>query len=282
MSDNSKFNWKISAHTLPISYIILICLGYTEKSLFYEEFGINIAPYLSFEEYLFIFLPIGSALVMVFFLFSTYIAGIIGANFALFENSKGILNRYKQVEKIESGNPNLNIKKPKKIKSILAYILIAILILSPILILLYFGFNRLILGNTDYEVTKLTTIASFIWGLVMLVLIFSRLPKKEDYKSSLLLYAFLMAFFIPISIICKIHQANYILSGNSNLNVTFKQGEHKIFTNDSIKFIGQTKEYLFMRNLNTDGNIIYRKEDIDEITFTKKTFANNGSRGTTP
>ena len=269
MKNKDQIKWKLPAQTLPIAYIILICIGYTEKSLFYDKFGINIAPYLNFEEYLFIFLPIGSALVSVFILLTVYLSGIIGANFALFEKSNGIVKRAKVDSEDKIENNKSNKKKANKIRLILAYILLVFIILTPIASLLYFGINKLVLGNDGYSINKNILIVSLLWGLTMLILIFSRIPKKESNQSNFLLYAFLMSITIPIFINSKILYANNILEGKSSLNVSFKQNEEKVSTNDSIMFIGETKEYLFMRNINSGSNIIYRKDDIKKIEISK-------------
>ncbi|XRE44843.1 hypothetical protein ACIVBQ_003047 [Tenacibaculum discolor] len=267
--NENQVKWKLPAQILPISYIILICIGYTEKSLFYDKFGIDIAPYLNFEEYLFIFLPIGSALIGVVILLTVYLSGIIGVNFALSEKPNGFFNRLIINPEYKIENHYSDHKKTNKIRLILIYILMGFVILIPIAILLYFGINKLVLENNAYKINKNILIASLLWSLIMLILIFSRIPKKENTKSIFLIYAFFMSLIVPIFINSKILHANNILQGKSSLNVSFMLNKKKISTNDSIMFIGQTKEYLFMRNINSGNNIIYRKEEISKMEISK-------------
>ncbi|WP_452600798.1 hypothetical protein [Pontimicrobium sp. MEBiC06410] len=265
MSDKeNKTKWKLSSHALPLAYIVLICIGYTEKSIFYSKFDIEIAPYLNFEEYLFIFLPIGSILIVIFFIFSIYMSGLFGASYALFGGVKNILEN-SEIPKNKCREIYFY-KKTKKIRRVLATILITILFIAPLSLIFIFAITK-----TFYM--REFTVIIFIWGLIMLLLSIYLSFKKESPVSLLLIYAFAMSFLIPILWNQKTKKADKILSGKPDIKVSFINDNKLIKTNDTLVFIGQTKGYLFLRDLKSNGNSIYKKDNISNV----KIIANIGA-----
>ena len=63
MSKNKKSTLSLLKESIPIVYIILVCFGYFNKSLFFNKFGVDILYYLTVQELVFSFIPVGSVIV---------------------------------------------------------------------------------------------------------------------------------------------------------------------------------------------------------------------------
>ena len=119
----------------PIVYIILICLGYINKSLFFSQFDINIINYLSIQDLVFVFIPLGSMIIGVLVIFLMTIISIW-----VFSKKSKLEIDYKQSE-IELTN-----LKSKKFYKGLNYLLTTYLYVLPFgLLFNYFFFIYMVL-----------------------------------------------------------------------------------------------------------------------------------------
>lgn len=259
----NKFNKiKLPTQLIPLGYIALVCLGYFVKSIYYEKFDIEIENYLNFQEYLFIFLPIGSGIIVAAIAITAFFGG-------LYVVTSDFIRKYRAEEKLRRTEAPLTPKdwKTKKrvyrfltgAKIIFQGVLIFSLFFGPIILLLYYGFTKNISGRVG-------VLASLIWGvLIISFYFFGNLSReKEPWNNIILLYAFLISM-CPMFIYLKMDRADLILSGNANKSVKFLLDDTKISTNDTLIYIGQTKDFLFLRNIKTKSNHIYNKTEIKEL-----------------
>lgn len=256
--ENKLIKFKIPPQFIPIAYIILICVGYTEKAFFYDKFGIEIALYLNFEEYLFIFLSVGSFFFTFLLILSTYISGVIASYFVLLKNLK-----IKQSKEKKQKNSLIQFpEKLKNFKKISGYILFLFLSVFPVILFFYSSLFKDI--NVYYSL-----IIIFTWGLFMSFIYLYEIIVNDSFRNLFSLYAFIMSIIIPTFWIVKSQNAEKILTGKSEIKVSFNTKNKSISTNDTLAFIGQTKEYLFLRDLNDNGNLIYLKSNISGFKITK-------------
>ncbi|RRQ48820.1 hypothetical protein DZC72_14225 [Maribacter algicola] len=262
----NKFNnIQFPTHLIPVGYIALVCLGYFVKSIYYQKFDIEIENYLNFQEYLFIFLPIGSGIIVALIAITAFFGGlyVITTDFVDKNPTKEKLRRTKPPSTQNDWKiKNKVLRFLIRAKDIFQGVLIFSLFFGPIILLLYYGITKDISG-------RVVVLTSLIWGFsIMSFYFFGNLRKeKEPWKNLILLYAFLISM-CPMIIDIKMDKADLILSGDANKSVKLLLQETIISTNDSLIYIGQTKDFLFLRDLKANGNHIYNKKDIKELIFT--------------
>jgi len=266
MTKQKKIKWNIPTEAIPIGYILLVCIGYAEKSVFYHNFDIDVAPYLDFEEYLFIFLPITSFFIFFILIISIYFTGIIGSLIVLIKPKKEKNNKKeKKLEVKEEAEINKKLKKTYLLRRIAAIILLTLLFASPFVVYLLQPW----LLNPTIQWYKTYLI---IWSITLFILFLYRTIKIQNDSDRARLYL-LYAVIAPLILVFiwnyKTNKAKLILDGESKTKISFIKKDKKITTNDTIVFIGQTRNYLFLRNLKSNGNLIYKKENIDEIEIIK-------------
>ena len=267
MTVQKKIKWNIPAEAIPIGYILLVCLGYAEKSVFYHNFDIDVAPYLDFEEYLFIFLPITSFFIFFTIIISIYFTGIIGSLIVLIKpkKEKSINTEKKPEIKEEEVRFNKILKKTYLLRRIVAIITLALLFASPFVV--YILKPWLLNPTIQWYKTYL-----IFWSITLFILFLYRTIKIQNDSDRARLYL-IYAVITPLILVFiwnyKTNKAKLILDGESKTKISFIKKDKKITTNDTIVFIGQTRNYLFLRNLKSNGNLIYKKENIDEIEIIK-------------
>lgn len=254
---------------LPLIYILLVCFGYFNKSLYYDKFGIDILHYLSIPELVLMFIPVGSVLVTVFLFLIIIIAPMIvfgPSNEDLeLEAKKDRFNIYEKLDKIK----NSKIKKiSKKIYWIIAIISSIYLNFVPGLLFLYFAVSK----NFENQLfnSKIAIIVMIIWALIFLLKFrFQNSKSKFNPRIQLFVY-FIMAIigFIVYSDM-NLNKANSILNGESEYYVKFKINNQFLETNSKFLFIGQTNDYVFIRKIDSRENYIYNKKDISEFIIKK-------------
>lgn len=185
-------------------------------------------------------------------------------------------NHVKEKLILSKSKPSLQDSKAKnkflrfiiRVKNIIQGVIIFCLFFGPIVLLIYYGITK----NISERVIVL---ASIIWGfLIMSFYVFGNLSReKEPWQNVLLIYAFLVSL-CPMLIDIKKDKADLILSGYPNESVKFSLENVKITTNDTLIYIGQTKDFLFLRDLKANSNHIYNKEDIKKMIITNNPIRN--------
>ncbi|MCG8184297.1 hypothetical protein [Tenacibaculum piscium] len=264
MNEKEKKGFNITTQALTIGYIILICIGYSVKSIFYSQFGIGIEEYLNFEEYLFIYLPIGSMFISIILLFTAFFGGLYGVGYLFF--NKNILfdidNLVKEEKKREEkNNQSRSNNKLHKILLIIKNLIIFLLLIIPLGFAIYFAFNK----NISWREFSLGVI---IWGAIMLLLfIISKFTFRDEKKIVWTFFSFIICFFTVVLCDQQLNKAEQILDGKAIKEVLFIMKNDTISTNKTTLYIGETKEYLFMRDITKNSNIIFKKNKIHKLNL---------------
>ncbi len=262
MSEKEKKGFNITAQALTIGYIILICIGYSVKSIFYSQFGIEIEEYLNFEEYLFIYLPIGSIFITIILLFTSFFGGLYGVGYLFF--NKNILFNIDNIVKEEKEREAKNNKphpntKLQKILLIIKNVIISLLFLIPLGFATYFAFTKNISWRTF-------SLGVMIWGIIMFLLfIISKFTFRDERKTVWTFFSFIISFITVVLCDQQLNKAEKILNGKAIKEVHFAIKNDTISTDKTTLYIGETKEYLFMRDIAKNSNIIYRKNEIHKL-----------------
>ncbi|WP_445749364.1 hypothetical protein [Polaribacter sp.] len=262
MSGKEKKGFNITTQALTISYIILICIGYSVKTIYYSQFGIEIEEYLNFEEYLFIYLPIVTVFITSILIFTVFLGGINGVSYFFF-NKNILFGSENQVEnekiKEEKNNKFHSDSKLQKILLIVKNVIVYLLFLIPIGFFLYYSFTK----NISWQVFY---VGVSIWGAIMfLFFAISILTNKIEKKTMWTLYSFIISYFTVHLCNQQLNKAEKILNGKAIKEVHFVIKNDTISTNNNTLYIGETKEYLFLRDIATNSNIIFKKNDIYKL-----------------
>ena len=264
MSEKEKKGVSITTQALTIGYIILICIGYSVKSIFYSQFGIDIEEYLNFEEYLFIYLPIGSMFITIILLFVAFFGGLYGVGYLFF--NKNILfdidNLVKEEKKREEKNNKLHSNtKFQKILLIIKNVIISLLFIVPLGFALYFAFTK----NISW---RAFTLGVMIWAIIMFLLfIISKFTFRDEKKTVWTFFSFIISFITIVLCDQQLNKAEQILDGKAIKEVHFIIKNDTISSDKTTLYIGETKEYLFMRDIATSSNIIFKKNEIHKLNL---------------
>ncbi len=253
---------KITTQLLTIGYIILVCLGYLEKSSFYDRFDLNVTNYLSFEEYLLFFLPIGSSAII-------FIVGFFGYFIIMFAASDAL-----RVPFLPKNLPEVDERSEKKrvqsvftsrftnhrIWYIFRNIIFTILALVPITLILMFQLGVL----KRFDIAEPLV---FFWSLAIIILALLTTKGRAERVPMILGIGGLIVLFVTIGRENIKDRAERILNGNPQYIAIVEYEDKRLESSESIVYIDQTSNYLFLRDLKDDGNIVISKKDVSKYTI---------------
>ena len=104
MSENKKSTLSFFKESIPIVYIILVCFGYFNKSLYFDKFGVDILYYLTVQELAFSFIPVGSAIFVALLFIIIILAPMVvfeSNEYIDSEMEKDSFNPYQRINKIK-------------------------------------------------------------------------------------------------------------------------------------------------------------------------------------
>ncbi|MBP0903770.1 hypothetical protein ACFSKN_04210 [Mariniflexile gromovii] len=254
---------------LPLIYVLLVCFGYFNKSLYYDKFGIDILHHLNIPELILMFIPVGSALVTAFLFLIIIIAPMVvfgPSNEDLeLEAKKDRFNIYLKLDKIKNSKTK---KISKKLYWVIAIITSTYLNFVPILLFFYFAVFKNF-ENTLY-ISKIAVILMIIWAFIF-VLKFRFQNSKSKFNPRIQIFVYFIMTIIGFIVYSDINlnKADSILNGKSEYYVKFEINNQLIETNSKLLFIGQTNNYVFLRKIDSRENHIYNKKDISEFIIKK-------------
>lgn len=259
------FSIKTVKDYIPLVYIFLICLGYFSNSLYWGKFDIDIIYYMTFIELLFLFIPLGAALAGILLATALIVAP------AVISGGKGIVYDFSKF-KNEDGDSETILREEKRnkqnrfVSGILFFIEIY-LHLVPLVLLLYLVFS------TQFEFyfsSKISMVLILVWMMIFFMK-YSVVNKNKTLNKKRILIVFsvfiIVMFLFTLEI--RLSQAEDILEGKPLYNINFKNGSDHISTTENLIYIGQTNDYIFLRNLNKNENLIYQKSEIRELVLKK-------------
>lgn len=302
--DKNTLNKKSTINYLkytPIVYPILVFLGYINYDFYYRKFDIQIFNYLSINEFLFSFI---SLLYPVIFLIVAILSYNVYDKLIRTVND----NYDKEIDKTVNYTDKLKIRLDKSIYlkkylkakntfksgkyhiSIFNYLLSFLLFLLYILvyfipyIILVIGFlltisplNQIIsLKNSKIPLTNILNtpekilISAFVWYLLYLIYIAIKFRNKE-----LKLYSFrfltISAFFcLMISTLLRYQnlKSENFINKEPSKQICFIYENESIESTKNKRFLGMTSEYLFLRDIETNTNYIYKLSNITNLEIT--------------
>ncbi|MEZ5015924.1 MAG: hypothetical protein R2800_02655 [Flavipsychrobacter sp.] len=269
---------------LPILSVILVFLGYWNLDSYYDHFDIDIYNYVTATELLLSFLPIIKYIIISVSLISVFVVILS----SLIKSKKGK----------KSVKPTANIlftplllrrlyKIRKKRKSSLFTITIntykCLLNLFVIVVPVFLTFLICdVLENeiisilfdkwTKYFFVFLIATTITYYSLIFNDTIFSRINLDlRDYTILFLSLNVILAVIIITSVINTLQSKRVYY--NNNLKTTSILIDNKTITTDSnLVYIGQTQNYIFLRKLKEEVNVIYKMSDIDKLEIEGKTI----------
>jgi len=282
-------DFKIITKNTAIMYSALVFVGYMNLHFFYVLFDIPIYNYISLTEILTLFLPILAEFVLV----AIPVAFILFISVRLErKKSKKSPDDKNNIDSVESnklfefGKIVLEHEGIRRIYLLFVEVLKALTFLFLAVMLMFFLLIPFIIFINYY--TYLfpyrggddITIVYIIWGFPYLLgsLFLGGLIKRFNSKYDLnikfgiaqVYYQFI--FFTILIISIRVYEAESILKSKPFYNVSFRYDGEKVATDSSTVFLGQTHDYIFLRNLKSNKNIIYNRSQLRnfEITINKK------------
>jgi hypothetical protein len=282
MDEQNKKNRKYSEIFNIISkniYLILsimVFLGFFQTFIYYQNFDIGVYNYSSPIELLFYFIPnyIITPIKISFKIFSNpYFQIFIFLLICLFSIKNSLIEKILKYLKNIWSKPN---------KFICFLICLYIIFVSYFIIELIYGLlsleglsdftfyisNSFVNSKGNYN--WLFQILYLLWGILIIVGVYSYIIRKENIrkfgnKVSIIVISILVVMFIFESLKTT-HKVASLKRYISIQKVKFQYDNVEVETNDSEFYIGSTRDYLFIRNLNSNENKLY---NVSNIKFLK-------------
>lgn len=251
---------------LPLASILLILAGVFNIDNYYSRFGIDIITYLDATEVLFSFASIYTRTVLPII--------ILGLLFVYYFNYKYVRmkkNIEKVVEILDKENPeeesiatfNTSLEKLRNEARIKIYLFLVVTILFNIFI-----------SHSDIFIRIHEFAYSFLYLLIILflgVILFSYNTIKKSSASVPIFFKFETFFIITIILFSAMYVRNEIKA----TNLTKGYAKHSVIlrlddlrsisTNDSIMFVGSTRNYYFFHNRNSKLNKVIAASKVKEV-----------------
>ena len=255
-------------------YATLIFVGYLHLHVYYSMFRLPIYSFLNLSEIVVQFFPD---------LIEIFIISLIVVLFFGFHDPDPQLNKTKPyfINKILNEIWSYNGKRSlitiiKLVFSFLFRVFLALifvtLLLFPFFIIGYYiSFLFPYRGGDNHE-----NVVVFIYafGLIVIMIllasqrkIFNRIESNFEIGLSRIEKSFVIIFFIYLTVgsILKIYESEIISNGEPFYNATFIYKNDTISSDTSTVFIGQTNNYLFLRDLEKKKNLIFEKSNISSL-----------------
>tara|TARA_R110002012_G_scaffold263456_1_gene446317 strand:+ start:158077 stop:159186 length:1110 start_codon:yes stop_codon:yes gene_type:complete len=241
----------------PLLYATLIFYGYLVKASFYGKFDIKVYDYLSVDEllipifdistFLLVFAPILMPFLLIRLLGKKRIRKLLGQTL----NKQKKNSKERNIQKIKKGFRISN--------------LLSLLFLSSwpiiLIVLLRHGYYTLLSWNL------IICFLSTIWFIILCIFLWK---KKEEYFSYPLNTIFILFIFLHIIILTLYVQtmkAENIFQGKPLAKIQVSWDKGTIISNDTLIFIGKTKDYIFFRNLYLEETLILNMSSITQHTI---------------
>lgn len=292
--------FKKQIELFPVYTIVLIFLGYWNLYTYYKHFKIEIYKYVTTSELLLSFLPISIyifyALCIVLLFISIPMLGFIrdfkavdklqnenpnikisiktGGN-----NNDEFLEQFNFFRLIKRLFDKQHYKGFSKVRQVWMFIIGLINIIMTLLAVIFFivsmcyPFYLLMYNQIGiYEYWNFVVFGLVIFFLIIFNLsnsIFAKIPQqkiKNIYSNifNVILVTSIVILFIMYN---NYRKAYKVLNNTPIEEVSFKIDSTKYSTNDSILFIGQTQNYLFLKEAKKENILIFNKNNIKLLSI---------------
>ena len=283
---------------IPLISGTLIFLGFINYDLYYKKFGIEIFNFLEISEFLFFF--VDSIYLWIFFislfLFQRYMIDIIVRGL----NDKIDFDKEKKMEKDKRSK---NEKKNKENKSSVSFsFLLKILRKGNFLTFIKYSFKYILLKIVDlldfilkflvfimypaafiifaesWNVNSLLNkiyspiyflVFSIFYFLITTTIVKEKIFNLREFEYKIVtVFIFIFLLFINIALYQN-NEAAKVLDGEISNNISFFY-EHEFYkTGDKLTLVGITKNYIFLRDSESEEINIYLKSDLKFVKISK-------------
>lgn len=256
MSQKEPFKLSIQS-IISIGYLLIILIGHLYLSQFYSAFKINIVDYLNPLEYIFPILPFFSVLVFT------------GLTFLLWLLGQGLLREIHEHKNKNSSadnseeNTKSDYKNNKALRTIALVLDNIIFLLFPIAVLI-----SIFLNEESRLILVVVCLVTFFLSMMFVVLIqkhfLTTLPNKVRYISGAIMFLMLIIFIFYIENKRRIEK---IKEGKEPSEITFKGKSVTIMTNDTIQYLGQSREFIFFYDSKNKVSKVIDKKSENILTI---------------
>lgn len=266
---------------LPLFSALLILIGYLNYFSFYKSFDIEISSYLTTGELLLSFLPLTVPILIILLFFFFMLTGVLVT--LSFKKDKQIDDSdddsvsltlfFHTIKRLLDDLKNKKLSKFYKIGFFPVYIIALIIGLFFIAFFSFYLFTIVeytISGNSEFKIPALILILSSLLWIPLIFDLINRIynnPNKDTLQN--LKFGFVLFIFITLVVITNKESAFKIKHGQPKYNVTLELPDSTIKTDSNFVFIGKTKDYLFLRNLKEDRNVIFSSTNIKRLEIKK-------------
>ncbi len=227
---------------IPLIIAFLIACGYIKLYFYYNFFGVMINDYIDMSEILSLFLPNLMRYILLLLLGSAVII------FLLFSRKK-----------IEDKVNKNDLKNARKNFNILFYTL-------SILSIVYFFIPYDIYPETIRKNLrpKYELVYYFLWPLIIsFFFIIKNIHKYYNIKMSkiTIVIIFCLVYILFGSITSAFREISF--TKREKYKVSFEYLDKKVTSSKNTLYIGQTKNFLFMKNLKNDKTSVYNRNNIE-------------------
>jgi len=268
--------------SIPILSGLLIFIGYFNYLTYYRIFDIEISTYLSTSELLLSFLPLTLPILVLIGIFSFHAIGaIVILSYRKKRNRddgyEDSFNIYAFREVLVNIIKNFRKKKYNNWRTLWLLLDIFRLIIAAAIIMffvLYVFFLIKMIFSETYTVKIPSTfmiVLAVIWISLFLDVV-TRADSFNSIKSPFYIKLFFItALFLGLIVISNKERAKNIMNGKPEFEIKLiLENKDTLSTNSNIVFLGKTNNYIFLRNINENNNIIYKMDNVNKLVTKKK------------
>ncbi|MCF8332260.1 MAG: hypothetical protein K9H84_07395 [Bacteroidales bacterium] len=248
---------------IAIGYLILISLVHFHLDNFYSAFNIKISSYLNPIEYLFPLLPFFSNI-------TVFIVIIL-----IFPITSVILEAmHSEQEKVKQSNeePTQNTISQKKNKILKKTAKILDVIVSISLSLSVFSYFVL---HYSFDGKWIEYLIIFNVGLISFSLLFALSNERNFFqKRRIPIRELSLAIFFIVMAFWASHHENSrnitkIKQGENRISFVFKSKSKSVYSNDTLRYLGQSREFVFFYDIKNEESHIFNKETGNQIIISE-------------
>ncbi|MEQ9287172.1 MAG: hypothetical protein RIG77_09705 [Cyclobacteriaceae bacterium] len=270
--------------SIPLYSAAFIFLGYLNYHFYFSEFDIEIHKYLSTTELIFSFLPLTIPFLLVVVFFAVFSLGSaiiilrpekIGGDGTNHDINDDLFQHLTSTP--VAWNHLISLKPRWTSPSFwLSAVFSTTLLLTSITVnILLVAYVYSFIDGFISETPKFSAGTNTLFGIVWVIVVFMKIEsqKNQSYKSSYNFFfnIIIITLFIGLLRMNKKENAETILEGKPEYSAKLTLADTTITTTDStLLFVGQTSNFIFLRHIPAEKNIIIKAADIKFLELTKK------------
>lgn len=266
---------------LPLFSALLILIGYLNYYSFYKCFDIEISSYLTTGELLLSFLPLTVPILIILLFFFFMLTGVLVAlpfkkDKEIDDSGDDIVSLTLFFHSLKRLSDDLKNDKLSKFYKVGFFPVHVISLIIGLFFIAFFGFylftivEYTILGNSEFKIPALILILSSLLWIPLIFDIINRIynnPNKDTLQN--LKFGFVLFIFITLVVITNKESAFNIKHGRPKYNITMELADSTINSDTTFVFLGKTKDYLFLRDLKENKNVMYSTTYIKRLELKK-------------